>query len=55
MKDGIVDGGKDVKNKMEQGGRNAATEIRSALRDIELKIKVQCCEQGQRGHLLQTE
>ena len=51
MKDGIVDGGKDVKNKMEQGGRNAATEIRSALRDIELKIKVQCCEQGPEGPL----
>ena len=36
---------------MEQGGRNAATEIRSALRDIELKIKVQCCEQGPEGPL----
>ena len=49
MKDGVKDGGTDVKNKMEQGGRSAAAEIREALRDIELRIKVQCCEGGGTG------
>ncbi len=44
MKTGIIAGGNDVKTKIEQGGRTVAAEIREALRDIELRIKVQCCE-----------
>jgi hypothetical protein len=44
MKTGIIDGGNDVKTKIEQGGRTIAAEIREALRDIELRIKVECCE-----------
>ena len=38
-----------VKGSFDQGATTAASKIREAIRDIELRIKVQCCEGGGTG------
>ena len=34
----------EIKTKMDEGAGNVATKIREALRDIELRVKVDCCD-----------